>query len=907
MKKILLVLFILFIPSVKAASDCEYFVLPKLGINEYQLCLQNPSNYSQYFIYHTVKFYSGTVLLKSESVRHESGATAPGSPSKSGYEFDGWNRTFSNITGDLDVYAIFSAKSYVLTYKDYNGNTLKQETVLAGEDGNPPTPGRVGYDFTGWSSSYKNVTSNKTLFATYEVKTFSVRFFNYSGDLLKTQTVRYNSSATPPAVEEVDGYEFTGWSLSYVSIKSSKDIHPVYRLVSHTVTFVSGDVVKVETVPHGKSATAPSVSKTGYTFLNWDASFDSVTDDITVNALFTINSYSVSFRNHLGEEIHSERVEYMKSATPPTMNREGYKFLGWDNNYSNITKNTVLKPNYEQLTYTVTFIDYDGTTFFEEVVSYGESCSDVSPNRDGYSYIGNSVDCSNVTSNIAVTLLYEANLYSIVFKYGEQVIKEAIVSYGECVDEPVFSLKGHKLTGWDSSLCNISSDATIRPILEANSYRVVFKDFDGRTLDELDVLYNQTASTSQPEREGYSFKGWSDSLVIKNNITLFAKYELNKYRVQFAYDGKVLKTEYVSHGKSATPPELEVEGFILKGWSQDFGYVTKNMRIEAVTEQITHQVVFKDYDMTTVDIQRVNHLDDVFTEPLERNGYIFTGWSGSLRNIEADITLIAQYEPKEYDVSLYVDGSLLTVLKVKYGTVPSYPRGYLFKDIFVYQDISVHGERIECRIDYVTIDGDLLINEICGSEVEAPLIEGREFNEWVEEEGKMIPLYDILIFNVQFIYQGSIVEVKVPYGMGAVAPTEIDGVVIDSWDIGFERVTSDLIVTGYSNDFEKPHLEIDVDDGRYRLMFIEDVSHLEVAYLVVDGEVRSVNNILIETDEISWIDKSVNWINITVSPNEVIDQIVFEGDVEIHYDVEDFIVERNFIEHIIHWFKSLFN
>ncbi len=56
-----------------------------------------------------------------------------------------------------------------------------------------------------------------------------------------------------------------------------------------TVTFIgkNGDVLKSETVEFGSSATAPEApAVAGYTFTGWDKSFDNVTGDLSVNAVY---------------------------------------------------------------------------------------------------------------------------------------------------------------------------------------------------------------------------------------------------------------------------------------------------------------------------------------------------------------------------------------------------------------------------------------------------------------------------------------------------------------------------------------------------------------------------------------------------------------------------------------------
>lgn len=54
-------------------------------------------------------------------------------------------------------------------FVDWNDNVLKSEMLEVGKDATAPAdPERDGYNFTGWSGTYTNVTENVTIRATYE-------------------------------------------------------------------------------------------------------------------------------------------------------------------------------------------------------------------------------------------------------------------------------------------------------------------------------------------------------------------------------------------------------------------------------------------------------------------------------------------------------------------------------------------------------------------------------------------------------------------------------------------------------------------------------------------------------------------------------------------------------------------
>ena len=115
----------------------------------------------------TFKDWDGTTL-KTQTVEEGSGATAPNNPTRDGYDFTGWDVSFSNITSNLTVTAQYSIKTYIVTFKDHDGTTLKTQTVTHGNAAIAPSdPTRDGYDFTGWDKSFNNIISNLTVTAQY--------------------------------------------------------------------------------------------------------------------------------------------------------------------------------------------------------------------------------------------------------------------------------------------------------------------------------------------------------------------------------------------------------------------------------------------------------------------------------------------------------------------------------------------------------------------------------------------------------------------------------------------------------------------------------------------------------------------------------------------------------------------
>lgn len=107
--------------------------------------------------------------LKTEKRQKGENATPPEAPNVEGYTFTGWDKAYTNIQSDLTIKAQYQQKSFTVTFVNWNDTELKKETVEYGKDATPPaTPTRSGYTFTGWDKSYEIVKSDLTIKAQFK-------------------------------------------------------------------------------------------------------------------------------------------------------------------------------------------------------------------------------------------------------------------------------------------------------------------------------------------------------------------------------------------------------------------------------------------------------------------------------------------------------------------------------------------------------------------------------------------------------------------------------------------------------------------------------------------------------------------------------------------------------------------
>ncbi|MDD3958550.1 MAG: S1C family serine protease, partial [Candidatus Izemoplasmatales bacterium] len=73
------------------------------------------------------------------------------------------------------------------------------------------------------------ITSDKTIQAEYVKQTFTIRFYDYLGALIKTENVAYLEEATPPDDPTREHHAFLGWSRDTSSVTKAMDVYPLWH------------------------------------------------------------------------------------------------------------------------------------------------------------------------------------------------------------------------------------------------------------------------------------------------------------------------------------------------------------------------------------------------------------------------------------------------------------------------------------------------------------------------------------------------------------------------------------------------------------------------------------------------------------------------------------------------------
>lgn len=338
----------------------------------------------------------------------------------------------------------------------------------------------------------------------------------FIADASEVATKRVNKGSVltdVPAVPGKTGYDGV-WNYNFVNpITGDMTVNAAYTIKSYAVTFVAdGTAVKTINVSHGgdvPTGEIPAVPpKTGYsqTAPYWDkigAALQNVTGPITVTAVYTINTYTVTppaqvnftfastdsaTVDHGGSYSFKITPSAAYNKSPVVVKANGGAVLtpvAGVYTISNITAGVTITVDTLAInTYTVTFIVVnaatekgdiiESTTVKALTVNHGDNVPageiPAVPVKTGYTQTApywdkNGAELENVTGNITVKAVYKLNVYTVTWKADGKVINTATVNHGGNVAEgdiPAVPAKEGYTGAWkDADLTGITDDMTV--------------------------------------------------------------------------------------------------------------------------------------------------------------------------------------------------------------------------------------------------------------------------------------------------------------------------------------------------------------------------------------------------------------------------------------------------------------
>ncbi len=186
------------------------------------------------------------------------------------------------------------------------------------------TPNREGYNFLGWYSGDTEITESTpitadlTLKAKWEIKSFQVSFLDYYGNAVSNQTVHWGESATAPTVESIIGKQkFNGWSADFSKVFADMTVNAIYVDNTYTISYDLGDVGEsfTESCFYGEMPKIPQTPViNGYVFSGWFVD-EEMSDRYFFDYKFDrdVTLYAKFYDTSLGEYIVISNVDQFKA------------------------------------------------------------------------------------------------------------------------------------------------------------------------------------------------------------------------------------------------------------------------------------------------------------------------------------------------------------------------------------------------------------------------------------------------------------------------------------------------------------------------------------------------------------------------------------------------------------------
>lgn len=448
-------------------------------------------------------------IIEVQSVRYQGDAVAPVYEAPEGFTFLAWDEDFTNVIEALTVQVVIVANTYTLTF-EVDGVFYDSLTVTFGEaigafPENPEAPQDEVFD--SWRDADNNVYTESTVYnvagdvtvsavfvAETDVEyTVQYAFEDEAGDfivdeaLTKTFFGTAGETVTASALVDVpDGFVLKGDlpSGTVTTADGGLVLTVEYERILLTVTFeyYEDDTLVTETVDvkYGLTVEAPELDeRTGYEFVEWDASLDNITESQTITALYEAVDYDINYDLNdasfdLPATLEDPETSYTiedEAITLPIPTREHHTFDGWLNTdtseiITEIPAGSVgdvnVQAQWSAVTYDVTFV-IDGD------------------------------------DDVIVTVEFSETL-------EESDFPEITAPEGEALFYWFYTVNGDNLEFTTSTIVN--QDYTLEPLFAPVS-TITFDSQEGTEVEPLtDFVGTAIEAPADPTREGYTFDGW---------------------------------------------------------------------------------------------------------------------------------------------------------------------------------------------------------------------------------------------------------------------------------------------------------------------------------------------------------------------------------------------------------------
>ena len=247
----------------------------------------------------------------------------------------------------------------------------------------------------------------------------------------------------------------------------------------------------------------------------------------------------------------TQQIESGKAAVAPAApEKDGYRFIGWDKDFSNVTADMEVTAQYSEIgakvKYQIIYQYTDGTVAaqpwvaeFEKGVTYENTIT--SPQLEGFSVDQSTVTFSGkVETDQTITVTYTGTATTYTVKhllqntdgktYTEDASETINGTTGTTTVAAARAYKGFTAQEVNQAKVNADGSTVVEIKYDRNSYRLTWNTDGGSYVEPSDILYGASITLpKEPTKLGYTFKGWANcpATMPAEDTTVTAKWEIN--------------------------------------------------------------------------------------------------------------------------------------------------------------------------------------------------------------------------------------------------------------------------------------------------------------------------------------------------------------------------------------------
>ena len=247
----------------------------------------------------------------------------------------------------------------------------------------------------------------------------------------------------------------------------------------------------------------------------------------------------------------TQQIESGKAAVAPAApEKDGYRFIGWDKDFSNVTADMEVTAQYSEIgakvKYQIIYQYTDGTVAaqpwvaeLEKGVTYENTIT--SPQLEGFSVDQSTVTFSGkVETDQTITVTYTGTATTYTVKhllqntdgktYTEDASETIDGTTGTTTVAAARAYKGFTAQEVNQAKVNADGSTVVEIKYDRNSYRLTWNTDGGSYVEPSDILYGASITLpKEPTKLGYTFKGWANcpATMPAEDTTVTAKWEIN--------------------------------------------------------------------------------------------------------------------------------------------------------------------------------------------------------------------------------------------------------------------------------------------------------------------------------------------------------------------------------------------